>query len=87
MCASLYIRSETSTRVWGIPPPGATIATRLGEPATCFPMRILVVEDERAMASLLRQGLEEANHSVTVARDGLEGLAAYTSLQTLKVMK
>lgn len=31
------------------------------------------------MASLLRQGLEEANHSVTVARDGLEGLAAVES--------
>ena len=32
------------------------------------------------MAELLRQGLEEANHSVTVARDGTEGLnAAKTS--------
>jgi DNA-binding response OmpR family regulator len=39
-------------------------------------MWILVVEDETVMASLLRQGLEEANHSVTLARDGLEGLAA-----------
>lgn len=28
------------------------------------------------MADLLRQGLEEANHSVTVARDGLEGFHA-----------
>ncbi|MBN9662209.1 MAG: response regulator transcription factor [Acidobacteria bacterium] len=39
-------------------------------------MWILVVEDEKSMSGLLRQGLEEANHSVTVARDGLEGLAA-----------
>src|SRR5690349_16132116 len=39
-------------------------------------MWILVVEDERAMADLLRQGLEEDNHSVTLARDGIEGLAA-----------
>jgi len=32
------------------------------------------------MADLLRQGLEEANHTVTVARDGIEGLhAAETS--------
>jgi two-component system response regulator MprA len=37
---------------------------------------ILVVEDEAAMAESLRQGLEEANHSVTLARDGLEGLHA-----------
>jgi len=43
-------------------------------------MWILVVEDEPAMAESLRQGLEEANHSVTLARDGLEGLhAAETS--------
>lgn len=39
-------------------------------------MWILVVEDESAMADLLRQGLEEENHSVTVARDGVEGLHA-----------
>jgi two-component system response regulator MprA len=39
-----------------------------------------VVEDEPQMAESLRQGLEEANHTVTVARDGLEGLhAANTS--------
>src|SRR5205823_2753198 len=41
---------------------------------------ILVVEDEISMGELLRQGLEEANHTVTLARDGLEGLhAARTS--------
>jgi len=39
-------------------------------------MWILVVEDEPAMATLLRQGLEEENHTVTVARNGEEALAA-----------
>ena len=38
-------------------------------------MRILVVEDERRMADLLRQGLFEDGHAVTVAVDGREGLA------------
>jgi two-component system response regulator MprA len=33
-------------------------------------MRILVVEDEIKMAALLKQGLEEQNHSVEVAHDG-----------------
>ena len=43
-------------------------------------MWILVVEDEVQMGELLRQGLEEENHSVTLARDGVEGLhAAKTS--------
>jgi DNA-binding response OmpR family regulator len=37
---------------------------------------VLVIEDERSMGDLLRQGLEEANHTVTLARDGLEGIAA-----------
>jgi DNA-binding response OmpR family regulator len=37
-------------------------------------MRILVVEDERRMAELLRQGLTEDGHVVTVALDGREGL-------------
>jgi len=37
-------------------------------------MRILVVEDERRMAELLRQGLVEEGHSVTVAVNGREGL-------------
>ena len=39
-------------------------------------MRILVVEDEPAMGELIRQGLEEANHTVTLARDGLQALSA-----------
>src|SRR5215472_2380963 len=33
-------------------------------------MRILVVEDEIKMAALLKQGLEERDHSVEVAHDG-----------------
>lgn len=38
-------------------------------------MQVLVVEDERRMAELLRQGLEEEGHSVILATDGKEGLA------------
>jgi len=38
-------------------------------------MRILVVEDERRMAELLRQGLTEEGHSATVAVNGKEALA------------
>ena len=37
-------------------------------------MRLLVVEDELKMAELLRQGLTEEGHSVTVATDGRHGL-------------
>jgi DNA-binding response OmpR family regulator len=37
-------------------------------------MRILVVEDERRMAEVLRQGLAEDGHLVTVATEGREGL-------------
>lgn len=39
-------------------------------------MWVLVVEDEPAMGELLRQGLEEQNHRVTLARDGSEALSA-----------
>jgi len=38
-------------------------------------MQVLVVEDERRMAELLRQGLEEEGHQVVLAPDGREGLA------------
>jgi len=38
-------------------------------------MRVLIVEDESQMAALLRKTLENENHTVTVARDGAEGLA------------
>ena len=37
-------------------------------------MRILIIEDEKKMAELLRRGLEEENHSVIVANTGTEGL-------------
>src|SRR5258708_15471976 len=37
-------------------------------------MQVLVVEDERRMAQLLRQGLEEEGHSVVVAGNGKDGL-------------
>jgi two-component system, OmpR family, response regulator len=37
-------------------------------------MRILVVEDERTMAELLKKGLEEEHHSVCVSNDGLSAL-------------
>ncbi|HXJ43800.1 MAG TPA: response regulator transcription factor [Bryobacteraceae bacterium] len=42
-------------------------------------MWVLVVEDEPAMAQMLRQGLEEENHTVTIAGDGSEGLAIASS--------
>jgi DNA-binding response OmpR family regulator len=37
---------------------------------------VLVVEDERSMGEVLRQGLEEENHTVTLVPDGLAGLQA-----------
>jgi len=37
---------------------------------------ILVIEDEASMGDLLRRGLEEDRHTVTLARDGLEGIHA-----------
>jgi two-component system response regulator MprA len=37
---------------------------------------VLVVEDETSMGEVLRQGLEEDNQTVTLVRDGLEGLQA-----------
>jgi len=37
-------------------------------------MRVLVVEDDRAMAGLLEKGLAEENHVVSVAADGRAGL-------------
>jgi DNA-binding response OmpR family regulator len=39
-------------------------------------MRILIVEDDRKLARLLKKGLDEQSHSVTVAFDGAEGLEA-----------
>jgi heavy metal response regulator len=39
------------------------------------PMRILVVEDEKKVASFIKKGLEEEGYAVDVANDGAEGLA------------
>ena len=38
-------------------------------------MQVLVVEDERRMAALLRQGLEEEGHAVVLANSGPDGLS------------
>ncbi len=37
-------------------------------------MRILLIEDEAGIAAMIREGLEDANYSVDVARDGQTGL-------------
>ena len=44
-------------------------------------MRILVLEDDRRMAELLRQALEEEGHSVTVASEGREGFSLLKGYQ------
>jgi len=36
-------------------------------------MKLLIVEDEKRMVQLLRQGLEEEGHTVVCAKDGAEG--------------
>jgi len=36
-------------------------------------MRILIVEDEKKVASFIRKGLEEQSYAVDTAFDGLEG--------------
>ncbi len=47
---------------------------RRGPGEILTPVRILVVEDERKVASFLRQGLEEEGHAVEVAADGATAL-------------
>lgn len=42
-------------------------------------MHILVIEDERRLANLVRRALEEEGHVVDVAHDGAEGLDVATS--------
>ena len=37
-------------------------------------MHVLIVEDEKKMAELLKKGLEEENHSVSLAFDGRDAL-------------
>jgi len=44
------------------------------EPEYARFMRILIIEDEKRMAALLKKGLEEEQHSVVVAHEGYEGL-------------
>src|SRR5207245_7024149 len=43
-------------------------------PTSAQEMRILVVEDERKVASFIRQGLEEEGHAVETAADGAAAL-------------
>jgi len=43
-------------------------------------MRVLIVEDERKMAEVLKKGLEEQGHSVTLAHTGTEGFALAQTL-------
>jgi two-component system response regulator MprA len=42
-------------------------------------MHVLIVEDNKKMAGLLRKGLEERSHSVTLAFDGCAGFEAAAS--------
>jgi DNA-binding response OmpR family regulator len=44
-------------------------------------MRVLIVEDERKMAELLKKGLEEHSHSVTLAHTGYDGLELAQTLR------
>jgi DNA-binding response OmpR family regulator len=44
-------------------------------------MRVLIIEDDRAMAGLLQKGLEEENHRVSLAHEGREGLELAESYQ------
>ncbi len=44
-------------------------------------MRVLVIEDERHMAELLRRGLEEEGYVVSVSFEGEEGLEAAASFE------
>jgi heavy metal response regulator len=51
------------------------------------PVRILVVEDEKKVASFIRKGLEEEGYAVDVAADGEEGLAlALTRVHDLIIL-
>ena len=44
-------------------------------------MHVLIVEDEKKMAELLKRGLEEENHSVSLAFDGRDALEMAQSLE------
>ena len=44
-------------------------------------MHVLIVEDEKKMAELLKKGLEEENHSVSLAFDGRDALEMAEAIQ------
>jgi len=44
-------------------------------------MHVLIVEDEKKMAELLKKGLEEENHSVSLAFDGRDALEMAQALE------
>src|ERR1700674_4231459 len=44
-------------------------------------MHVLIVEDEKNMAELLKKGLEEENHSVNLAFDGRDALEMVQALE------
>ncbi len=44
-------------------------------------MRVLIVEDEKDMAELLKVGLEDENHVVSLAFDGVDGLEVARSCE------
>src|SRR5919106_86059 len=51
------------------------------------PVRILVVEDEKKVASFIKRGLEEEGYAVDVAADGEEGLTlALTRVHDLIIL-
>ena len=49
-------------------------------------MRILIVEDERKMAAVLKKGLEAENHRVSLAVDGRTALEFASTLEFDVVM-
>jgi len=44
-------------------------------------MRILIIEDEKKMAAVLKKGLEAENHRVTLAFDGRDGLELASTME------
>jgi DNA-binding response OmpR family regulator len=44
-------------------------------------MRILIVEDEKKMAAVLKKGLEAENHRVTLAFDGRDWLELASTME------
>src|SRR4051794_9206807 len=48
--------------------------SRHGDATGCDPMRVLVVEDDEALADLLRRGLSEAGFRVDLVHDGTEAI-------------